>query len=50
MWSASPSYLKNIVEKLFDDNTNYTTPDQATNQASSLEVNHKRQMNVIDIA
>jgi hypothetical protein len=29
--------IKNIVEKLFRDNTNYTTPDQATNQASSLE-------------
>ncbi len=29
--------IKNIVEKLFDDNTNYTTPDQATNQASSIE-------------
>ena len=29
--------IKNIVEKLFDDNTNYTTPDQATNQASSLD-------------
>jgi len=29
--------IKNIVEKLFDDNTSYTTPDQATNQASSLD-------------
>jgi len=29
--------IKNIVEKLFVDNTSYTTPDQATNQASSLE-------------
>jgi len=29
--------IKNIVEKLFGDNTNYTTPDQATNQASSLD-------------
>ncbi|WP_370980069.1 sacsin N-terminal ATP-binding-like domain-containing protein [Agaribacterium sp. ZY112] len=29
--------IKNVVEKLFYDNTNYTTPDQATNQASSLE-------------
>jgi len=29
--------IKNIVEKLFDDNTNYTTPDQAANQASSLD-------------
>ena len=28
--------IKNIVEKLFCENTNYTTPDQATNQASSL--------------
>jgi len=29
--------IKNTVEKLFDDNTNYTSPDQATNQASSLD-------------
>ncbi len=29
--------IRNIVEKLFDNNTNYTTPDQATNQASSLD-------------
>lgn len=29
--------IRNIVEKLFDENTNYTTPDQATNQASSLD-------------
>jgi hypothetical protein len=29
--------IKNIVEKLFIDNTSYTTPDQATNQASSLD-------------
>jgi len=29
--------IRNIVEKLFIDNTSYTTPDQATNQASSLD-------------
>ncbi len=29
--------IKDIVKKLFDDNTNYKTPDQAANQASSLE-------------
>lgn len=29
--------IKNTVENLFDKNTNYTTPDQATNQASSLD-------------
>jgi len=29
--------IRNIVEKLFNENTNYTTPDQATNQASSLD-------------
>ncbi|MDP2225621.1 sacsin N-terminal ATP-binding-like domain-containing protein [Nitrosomonas sp.] len=29
--------IKDFVEKLFNDNTNYTTPGQATNQASSLD-------------
>tara|TARA_R110002049_G_scaffold269032_1_gene445810 strand:+ start:11027 stop:16069 length:5043 start_codon:yes stop_codon:yes gene_type:complete len=29
--------IRKIVEKLFIDNTSYTTPDQATNQASSLD-------------
>lgn len=29
--------IKNVVEKLFLNNTNYKTPDQATNQASSLD-------------
>jgi Caspase domain/Schlafen, AlbA_2 len=29
--------IRKAVEKLFYDNTNYTTPDQATNQASSLD-------------
>lgn len=29
--------ISGIVEKLFVENTSYTTPDQATNQASSLD-------------
>jgi hypothetical protein len=29
--------IKNTIEELYDNNTNYTTPDQATNQASSLD-------------
>jgi len=29
--------IRNTIEELYDNNTNYTTPDQATNQASSLD-------------